>query len=114
MGFRSGRASSLGYRNIKYIQEAAIDCQWPNLSVVASKGLELLGATNAVSVALGLLSGATLAVWLVEEVAKAASRLVALSNIDTVAVLVVVAVVLAVVQGGGPGYVDLSLVVVAA
>ena len=80
---QTARSASLCYSNATYKQGTVLVCDLPDLSVVADKGLELLSTTDAVSVALGLLSSITLAVWLVEEVAQPAPRLVALRNGET-------------------------------
>lgn len=69
-----------------------------------------VGNGNAVSGARGGVSRVVLAVCRVVKVASAAVARVAVGNVCVAAKLVVVAVVLAVVDVGGPGYVDLALV----
>lgn len=77
------------------------------LSIVACKRLQLLGSTNAV-VSLSLLRCTTLAVGLIVEVAKTTARLVAVGDVNRVAVLVVIAVILPTIQRGRPCYINVA------
>jgi len=78
------------------------------LGVVTREGIQLRGIRDAVSVTIGLLHGA-LAVLVVKEVAKATS-LITVRDVDTGAIMVIVAVVRPIIEVCGPGHIHLAFI----